>query len=185
MEDDIAIRDPEIFHHYIELSKLTGIYHFNYGYHGFNLSSGSLPEPRKVIKVSDNLELALLRNITGALSYFRREVIEKVGYFDTFYKNVLEHVDHTYQIIKSGYHPPFFWFADLWNSREMIEELDPKLTVSLNRKNYLLYKIRVKLFRQYFHFKNGIALGKIKDPSEEEVIASMEVLKRKNCSSNR
>ena len=181
MEDDIAIRDPEIFNKYIELSKATGIFHFNYGYHGFNMDSSDLPQPRKKIRINDHLELALLRNITGALSYFRRVVIEDAGYFDTFYKNVLEHVDHTYQIIKAGYHTPFFWFADLWNSHTMIEELDPKLTSSLNRRFYFLYRVRVKLFRQYFKFKNGIALGSITDSSEDEVVKVLALLKARNC----
>jgi hypothetical protein len=42
---------------------------------------------------------------------------------DTKFKNAWEHVEHTYQIIKKGMHPPFWWFADLANSYEYLSEL--------------------------------------------------------------
>jgi glycosyltransferase involved in cell wall biosynthesis len=34
LEDDILIKDPDVFNRYISISKKTGIQHFNYAYHG-------------------------------------------------------------------------------------------------------------------------------------------------------
>jgi hypothetical protein len=55
-------------------------------------------------------------------SFYTKEVLEKVCLIDEDYYNAWEHVDHTYCIIKAGYHPPFWWFADLANSHKLLAE---------------------------------------------------------------
>jgi len=55
-------------------------------------------------------------------SFFTREVLERVGLIDEQFYNAWEHVDHTYRIIKAGFHPPFWWFADLANSHKLLTE---------------------------------------------------------------
>ena len=55
-------------------------------------------------------------------SFFTREVLEKVGYIDEQFYNAWEHVDHTYRIALAGYHPPFWWFADIADSEKYLEE---------------------------------------------------------------
>jgi hypothetical protein len=44
---------------------------------------------------------------------------------DEQFYNALEHVDHTYQIIKKGYHPPFRWFADVEGAEEYLKDIVP------------------------------------------------------------
>jgi hypothetical protein len=36
----------------------------------------------------------------------------------------MEHVDHTMMAIKSDYHPPFRWFADVYQSDLLLAEQD-------------------------------------------------------------
>src|SRR5574343_455076 len=49
VEDDIIVKDPEIFEKYIELSKITKISHLNFAIHGpANIKDGK-PNPRIVI----------------------------------------------------------------------------------------------------------------------------------------
>ena len=175
LEDDIRISDPHIFENYIRAAEVSKIKHFNYGFHGpWNKVNGKISF-RKKIDYNENVSLIFNQYLTGAFSYYQKEVLEKIGLMDIFYRNILEHVDHTYRIIKAGFHPPFFWFADVFDSAKMIEELDEDLQNSILRKNKNLFDIKVRLFNKYFKFKFGTIPGQVNHTSEKDF---MRILKK-------
>ena len=135
IEDDIFIKNPKVFEKYIEASKVTGIQHFNFSQHGvMNKTSSGTPLPRLNI-VYDKVGIALYPHCVGAFSYYSRKCIETVGFIDGRYYNACEHVDHTYEIIKTGMHPPFWWFADIECSWEYLGDEEwslEKSTISSN-----------------------------------------------------
>lgn len=137
IEDDMIILDELIFDRYIEAHKASGIHHFNYGpgspfnrkqtIQNFDLHNRHLldqhtePNPKLVIDYG-NIKVSLFEHTVAMFSFFTREVLEKVGLIDDDFYNAWEHVDHTYRIIKAGYHPPFWWFADLYDSHKYLTE---------------------------------------------------------------
>jgi len=121
IEDDMIIKDPNVFNEYIKLSKSSGIQHFNFAYHGPANKRDGVPTPRKIIH-KDDYSLSLNANCVGSFSYYTRKAIETVGYLDERFKNSWEHVEHTYRLINERMHPPFWWFADLVNSYDYIDE---------------------------------------------------------------
>jgi hypothetical protein len=125
LEDDIIIKDKTVFEKYIEASKLSGIQHFNFAFHGVDnyLPNGS-PAVRLKLDYSSTISVCLYPNLYGAFSMYTKECIEKIGLMDEFYYNAMEHVDHTAAIIKGSMHPPFRWFADIADSNNYIEEID-------------------------------------------------------------
>ena len=126
MEDDIEILDEKIFDLYIKASQSTGIKHFNFGLHGnHNLDSYGNPTIRKTVNYPDNTKIDLYPNVLGAFSYYHKDVFVKAGLMDENFYNALEHVDHTYQIIKEGYHPPFRWFADVNGANKYLKDIVP------------------------------------------------------------
>ena len=138
IEDDMLIKDATVFDKYIEAYKASGIHHFNYGpgspfnrkqtIQNFDLHNRHLldqhsePNPKLIIEYNKGVKVALYEHTVAMLSFFTREVLEKVGYIDEDFYNAWEHVDHTYRIIKAGYHPPFWWFADIANSADYLTE---------------------------------------------------------------
>ena len=183
LEDDIAINDPSVFDKYIKASQLSGIHHFNYAYHGVNenRTPDGKPNPRLVVDYGEGIKLAFYHNTTAALSYFRAELLKKVGLIDTFYRNALEHVDHTYQIIKAGYHPPFRWFADLEDSYLLLKELDLLQQQSLLKTNKKKLLYRAKFFGAYFRLKNGYRPSRVPTVGENEIHHILNQLKEKNA----
>lgn len=178
-EDDIVLKNPNVIFKYVNASKVSGIYHLNYGFHGkWNRNSMGLPVHRFIRKYSNEVSIAFNRELTGALSYFRDDAIINAGFIDQFYKNVFEHVDHTFQIIKKGFHPPLYWFADIENSYEYIKELDPELKRSLNTKSNLDHFFRIKFFTLYFILKNGRKPHNFNDATENELITILDKMKR-------
>jgi glycosyltransferase involved in cell wall biosynthesis len=125
LEDDIIIKDKSVFEKYIEASKLSGIQHFNFAFHGVDnyLPDGS-PAVRLRLDYSPTVSVCLYPNLYGAFSMYTGLCLEKVGLMDEFYYNAMEHVDHTAAIIKTEMHPPFRWFADITDSNKYIEEID-------------------------------------------------------------
>ena len=148
MEDDIEITNADVFDFYIKASKDTGIKHFNYGLHGnHNLLPNGKEHIRKTIKYPNtDISIDLYSNVLGAFSYYHIDVLKDIGLMDETFYNALEHVDHTYQIIKKGYHPPFRWFADVSKSKNYLKDIVPDHKQSKIRND--------ENFQQVF--KNGL-----------------------------
>lgn len=139
LEDDIVILKPGTFDAYIDAANTSGILHFNYGpgspfnrkqdssvvydLHNRHLcNQHSEPNPKKIIEYPNGVKISLFEHTVAMFSYFHRTVLEDVGLHDERFYNAWEHVDLTYRIIKAGYHPPFWWFADIYNSHEYLTE---------------------------------------------------------------
>jgi GT2 family glycosyltransferase len=151
IEDDIYIKDPSVFEKYIETSKKTGIQHFNFSQHGMMNKAwpeAKLPNPRIIIDY-DGVKLPLYPHCVGAFSYYTRKCLETVGSMDERYFNACEHVDHTYEIIKAGMHPPYWYFADIENSWEYLGDDEwtiEKSTISSNPNHNQMMKDADKIF---------------------------------------
>jgi len=139
LEDDIEILSESIFDSYIEASKKTGIQHFNYGLHGnHNRDQNGLPVIRNSNSYPNGITIDLYGNLLGALSYFSKKCLDDIGLLDENFYNAMEHVDHTYQSILKGYHPPFRWFADISNTEGLIKDIvdDHKESVIRSQDNF-------------------------------------------------
>ena len=138
MEDDILIKDENVFEEYIKHSLISGIKHLNFALHGPANKKGSKgfktlderqdvdgePNPRMIIPYPEkDVKIALYPNCVGAFSYYSRHVLEDLGGFDPVFKNAWEHVEHTYQAIKKMYHPAFWYFADIDKSWEYLTDI--------------------------------------------------------------
>ena len=126
IEDDIVVKDKDVFNEYIRARNKTGIQHFNFGYHGpANKGgiSGGKPKPRFVVDYGE-VKVAINMHSVGAFCYYTKEVLEKVGLIDEKFINAFEHVDHDYRIAKAGYSTPYWNFADIANSCDYLEEIE-------------------------------------------------------------
>jgi GT2 family glycosyltransferase len=181
IEDDIFIKDETVFHKYIEASKVSGIQHFNFSQHGvmnkaYNGAS-SMPNPRIVIDYNTS-KIAFYPHCVGAFSYYTRACLEKVGLIDENYYNACEHVDHTYGIIESGMHTPFWWFADIqesWNYLGDEEWSSQQSTISSRTDHNKLINNSDKIFIR----KHGCYPGQIYQKSENEFKTCLKEIKQK------
>ena len=126
IEDDIIIKDLNVFDAYINARNVTGIQHFLFGYHGpANKAgiSGGIPYPRFIVDYG-NIKIAINQNSVGAFCYYTREVLENVGLIDEEFHNAFEHVDHDYRISKAGYCTPYWNWPDLANSIDYLDEIE-------------------------------------------------------------
>jgi len=125
IEDDMLIQREDIFDAYIQASKSTGIQHFLFGYHGpanKNGVSGGPPAPRAVIEYPDGIKIALNQHCVGAFCMYTDKSLQDVGLFDSSFYNAFEHVHHSYILCKKNYCVEYWWWPDLANSLDYIQE---------------------------------------------------------------
>lgn len=175
MEDDIFINNENVFEAYIKASKDTKIQHLNYALHGFaNKTQDNVAQPKCIIDIHDT-KIALYHNCVGAFSYYSRKCLETVGLIDENFYNAFDHVDHTYQIIKSGMHPDFWWFADIVNSDQYLSDIPwskEKSTISGNPNHNLVMKDAL----QYFEEKNGVGIFYIENKPVNKVAETLKAI---------
>ena len=195
IEDDMLIKDASVFDQYVKTSQLTGIKHLNYGpgspfnrkqtiqnfdlHNRHLLNQQSPPNPKLIVDYGGDIKVALYEHTVAMFTYYHRDVISRVGVFDPDFKSAFDHVDHTYRIIKAGYHPPFWWFADLANSHELVSEQPDAIKNSSIAKDEKKWMQEVNEAREIYKSKHGHypnVLPKIY--TEEEVLNSLKILKK-------
>ena len=193
IEDDMLILDHTIFDRYIEAHKASGIHHFNYGpgspfnrkqsIQNFDLHNRHLldqhtePNPKLIIDYG-NIKVSLFEHTVAMFSFFTKEVLEKVGYIDDDFFNAWEHVDHTYRIIKAGYHPPFWWFADLHDSHKYLTEAPDAINNSSIANDNEQWKKNVYGGREIYKQKHGHYPNEPPHVTKEQVIQIIKQLKK-------
>jgi GT2 family glycosyltransferase len=193
IEDDMLIKDQSVFKQYIEASKVSGIQHFNYGpgspfnrkqvikdfdlHNRHLLDQNTEPAPKLILDYK-TCKIALYEHTVAMFSFFTKEVIEKVGYIDEQFYNAWEHVDHTYCIIKAGYHPPFWWFADLANSHELLTEAPGAIDNSSIANQSEQWQKNVYGGRELYLKKHGHYPNQPPYTSKEQVIDFIKQIKK-------
>lgn len=194
LEDDMLILDNDVFNMYIQASNKSGIQHFNYGpgspfnrkqkiqnfdlHNRHELDQHAEPKPKKIIDYGDNIKVSLYEHTVAMFSFFTKEVVEKVGYIDEDFYNAWEHVDHTYRIIKAGYHPPFWYFADIYNSHKFLTEAPQAIDKSTIASDNEQWKKNVYGGREIYKEKHGHYPNQPPHTTDQEVNNSLKTIKK-------
>ncbi len=174
-EDDVRITNPGVLEAYIRASERSGILHLNFGYHGpRNKTADGRPDPRTNMEYGDGIRIGFNRHLVGAFSYYHADVLGTVGLLDERFGNALDHVEHTYRIIRAGFHPAFWWFADVAESWTMIEDLDPDLRHSVLKSESWGMRLAFHVSNLKFRLKHGTFVQAIPEVSLEGLHESLD-----------
>jgi len=178
IEDDIIVKDPNVFNEYIRARKITGIQHFCFAYHGpanKNGVSKGKPCPRYIVDYGD-IKLSINTHSVGAFCYYSREVLYKCGTIDENFVNAFEHVEHSYRISKEGYTTPYWNWPDLANSCEYLDEIECSENSSTIRPRKD-WSDNIQRGAEYFKQKHGVLPAWnncVPDTSEQQVKTIMK-----------
>jgi hypothetical protein len=167
IEDDILIKDPKVFQHYIKAANSTGIHHLCF--EKINNNGDTL---KYTLEQPDGVKIGFYKNPQGAFMYVHANLITKLGYFDEGYTNAFEHIDFAYNLIKKNVAPPFWYFPDLLNSEEYLTDIEgSNENSSITNKpgyNENLEKSAIYFVKKWGHFTSSI-----QEPSLKEVLVSL------------
>lgn len=171
IEDDMRIKNADIFNEYINASKVTGIQHFLFGYHGpanKNGVSGGVPCPRCIIDYGDNVKIALNQHCVGAFCMYTKKSLDEVGLLDETFHNVWEHVEHSLRLCKQSFAPGYWWWPDIHNSIEYIKEQACSEQSSSIRNNPDWMK-NIREGMAYFKSKHQYSPVEVPDATPDEI----------------
>ncbi len=177
IEDDIYLKDPQVFDRYIETSAVTGIQHFNFALHGpYNVDDEGRPRPRLQVNYP-GLCLPLYPSCVGAFSYYSRLCLAQAGLMDEIFYNAIEHVEHSWRIIQAGLHPPYSYFADIENSGEYLgdEGWSPRQSTICSQ---LTFRAVCLTAAMQFKAKYGFELSTVPIADTPQVMKSLRSLSR-------
>lgn len=150
IEDDMIIKDDNVFDVYIETAAKNNIKHLNFG-----LSAKNNP----LLEKKNGMDL--YKNPYAGFSYFHNSIIERVGFFDDQFYNALEHIDYTLRISLAGLHTPLPFYADIEDSYKYLNNVEENFKGSIIRKNYPQFKVWISKAIELFIIKWGIHPAKI------------------------
>lgn len=137
IEDDVKVKDNSVFEKYILTASDTGLWsgQLCYGYHSLaNRQKDGSPFIKDTVDYT-NCSVDLYPNACQAFTLYHANSIKILGYFDDFYKNAAEHLDHYYAAFIKGLGNYFWWFPDIENSFQYIEDIDQNYEQSVIRKD--------------------------------------------------
>lgn len=114
MEDDIIVMSPNAANAYINASQRTKLHHLNFALHGPANSDGPL-------RTEDGV--SYYPHCVGAWSFYTKECLLAVGLLDHNFFNAWDHVEHTARLAAAGLTSPFWDFADVEDSGELLSEI--------------------------------------------------------------
>jgi predicted O-methyltransferase YrrM len=194
LEDDMIVKDPDVFNVYVKAAKKSGILHLNYGpgspfnrkqdfqfdlHNRHECRHDTVLNPKLKVDYGDGVELWFYEHSVAMLSYFHRSVLEEVGLHDDQFFNAWEHVDLTYRIIKAGHHPQFWYFADVANSNRLISEAPGAIEDSSIAKNTKQWEKNVFGGREIYKQKHGHYPNQPPYSKKEDVLKVIKRLKQK------
>jgi len=176
IEDDIIIKDPDIFLKYIHAAEVSGLWHMNYGFSNvYNFNPDGSRSIMATLDYDDNNSVIFTPNLMAGFQFFHKSVIKAIGYMDERYSKLknMEHVDHSYQMVKSGLLPSYCYWPDVNNSWDYISTIEESIEKSQSKdenfeKNFGL---ACMLFEHKYGFKPT-------EPTGEHLLSKEQVIKK-------
>lgn len=177
IEDDMIIKSPNIFDKYITASKETGIKYFSFVSTSWESGAPDNRTPRLTVEYKNNVSISLYKNMCNEFTYHHRSCYQKTGLYDTNFRDPFD-IDFAYRESQESYATPFWWFADITNSDNLIMNNPNAVSRLQNDRPDGSREQRIQKEWEYFIKKHNIMVNQIPSVSKEEVIKKLKSIKK-------
>jgi glycosyltransferase involved in cell wall biosynthesis len=119
IEDDMIIKDPNIFEKYIKSSEVSGLKYFSYVSTSWESGEPGNRTPRLTIEYTPEVSISFFKNMCNEFTYHHYTAFEDTGLYDTQFRDPFD-IDMAYRESQQGHAAPFWWFADVTGSDNLI-----------------------------------------------------------------
>lgn len=164
-EDDMLIKDNDIFNKYIHASKISGIPYFIYTSVAWDSGQKGERTPKSVVEYPDNTKIKFNYNMCNEFTYKTKQLINNVGLYDENFRYLFD-VDYAYRVSQYT-RMPFWYFSDLFESDNLIDnnsEATSRLDAGGQRSSNLAPE------HNKFYNKHGMYIGNIPSLNQNVLI---------------
>ena len=182
MEDDVFIKDNNVFEKYILTAADSGLWagQLSYGLHGGvgggNVANDGSPIKRATVQYT-KYKVDLYHNSFAAFVLYHKSTLKHIGYMDERYLNAAEHLDHYYKAFLKKLGSNYWWFPDIENSSEYIEDQSPNHENSVIRLGET-FKTDFVYSWQLFKEKFGMMPHEVKDVDNDAILDKLYSLEK-------
>lgn len=176
-EDDMIIKDENIFDEYIHAAEVSGLKYFCFTSYAWESGPPGNRTPRVVVEYKDAngkvIPINFAKNMCNEFTYRHVSLLDEVGFYDEKYTSLFD-VDWVY---RASNHPAvgFFWyFADLGNSDNLIKNNDQ--TKSAIDPDGNRWASKLTNDNQYFMGKHGKNVSGIELRPQNEFVNKLKAL---------
>lgn len=170
IEDDILMKNTDVFKKYIETAKEFNLEHLNFGRSFDTMVQHTWLKPFATI-VGKNHKLDLFNRLSGDFSYFTKNALLKAGKYNEKYINALDHCEHTFRMSLLGFYTPFFAFADIENSTDYIEDTGTTTTIEQSEEQKQNVSNAYALFAKTY----GYQLNEVVPPNRDKLVRFLKM----------
>ena len=176
IEDDMIIKDSNIFDRYIQASKASGLKYFSYVSTSWESGTPGNRTPRLTIEYSKDVSVSFFKNMCNEFTYHHRTAFEESGLYDTRFRDPFD-IDLAYRESQTNYAAPFWWFADVTGSDNLI--CNNPVAVSRLQADRPDGSREQRIQEQWKLFinKHGIMVNQIPDSQKSAVIEKIKKIK--------
>ena len=177
IEDDMILKSPEIFDKYIDASVETGLKYFSFVSTSWESGEPNKRTPRLTVEYKNNISIALYKNMCNEFTYHHKTCYEKTGLYDTKFRDPFD-IDLAYRESQQDYAAPFWWFADIVNSDNLIMNNPNAVSRLQADRPDGSREQRIQKEWDYFIKKHGVMVNQIPSLTKEQVIQKLKTLKK-------
>lgn len=176
IEDDMIIQDSNIFQKYIEASKVSGLKYFSYVSTSWYTGTPQKRTPRLIVEYSKTVSVSFYKNMCNEFTYHHKSCFDKVGFYDSQFRDPFD-IDMAYRESQQDYAAPFWWFADVTNSDNLICNNPIAVSRLQTSRPDGSREERIQKEWEKFIAKHGVMVNQIPDVTREQVIDKLKKIK--------
>jgi hypothetical protein len=172
----MIIKDANIFDRYIQASKVSGLKYFSYVSTSWESGTPGNRIPRLTVEYSKNVSVSFYKNMCNEFTYHHYTAFKQTGLYDTQFRDPFD-IDLAFRESKSNYAAPFWWFADVTGSDDLI--CNNPVAVSRLQANRPDGSREQRIQEQWklFIAKHGMMVNEIPDLNKDTVLKVLKLRK--------
>jgi hypothetical protein len=176
IEDDMIIKDSNIFDKYIQASRISGLKYFSYVSTSWESGTPNNRTPRLTVEYSKDISVSFYKNMCNEFTYHHYTAFNQTGLYDTQFRDPFD-IDLAYRESQSNYAAPFWWFADITDSDNLI--CNNPVAVSRLQSNRPDGSREQRIQEQWklFITKHGLMVNEIPNVSKDTILKKIKLLK--------
>jgi len=176
IEDDMIIKSADIFNKYIAASKASGLKYFSYVSTSWESGEPGNRTPRLTVEYNKDISVSFYKNMCNEFTYHHYSAFESVGLYDTQFRDPFD-IDMAYRESLKPHAAPFWWFADITNSDELIENNPNAISRLQADRPDGSREQRIQEQWKLFIKKHGRMVNQIPNKSKQDVLEFIKYIK--------